>query len=106
MSYNSDDVRQHKDESSAWITHKGRVFDITEFLSRHPGGKQVLLPKLGSDVTEFMRDPQIHKHTKLAYNMLSKYYIGKLRIEVSTVHRCLYFRTNFLTWNESLLSVS
>ncbi|XP_046843229.1 fatty acid 2-hydroxylase-like [Xenia sp. Carnegie-2017] len=81
MSYNSDDVRQHKDESSAWITHKGRVFDITEFLSRHPGGKQVLLPKLGSDVTELMRDPQIHKHTNLAYNMLSKYYIGKLRIE-------------------------
>lgn len=40
MSYNSDDVRQHKDESSAWITHKGRVFDITEFLSRHPGGNR------------------------------------------------------------------
>ena len=77
-----DEVREHNSEDSAWIVNKGRVFDLTEFISHHPGGRNVLLPKLGHDVTDIMQDPQIHRHTPYAYNMMNKYCIGKLDNQV------------------------
>ena len=27
-----------------WIIHRGKVYDVSEFLGRHPGGKVILLP--------------------------------------------------------------
>lgn len=81
-SYSMEEVRQHNSVESAWFVNKGRVFDVTEFVSRHPGGRNVLLPKFGNDVTEIMQDPQIHKHTAFAHNMMKKYCIGKLDSQV------------------------
>ena len=80
--YSLDEVRKHNSEDDAWLVNKGRVFDVTEFISHHPGGRNVLLPKFGNDVTEIMLDPQIHKHTPFAFNMMSKYCIGKLASQV------------------------
>jgi 4-hydroxysphinganine ceramide fatty acyl 2-hydroxylase len=77
-----EEVRDHDSEESAWLVNKGRVFDVTEFISHHPGGRNVLLPKFGTDVSEIMQDPQIHKHTTNAYNMMNKYCIGKLANQV------------------------
>jgi 4-hydroxysphinganine ceramide fatty acyl 2-hydroxylase len=80
--YSLDEIREHNSEESAWLLHKGRVFDVTKFISHHPGGRNVLLPKFGSDVTEIMQDTQIHKHTAFAFNMMNKYCIGKLSGQV------------------------
>jgi 4-hydroxysphinganine ceramide fatty acyl 2-hydroxylase len=80
--YSLEEVRDHDSEESAWLVNKGRVFDVTEFISHHPGGRNVLLPKFGTDVSEIMQDPQIHKHTTNAYNMMNKYCIGKLTNQV------------------------
>ena len=93
--YSLEEVRKHDSEKSAWLVHKGRVFDVTEFISHHPGGRNVLLPKFGGDVTEIMQDPQIHKHTALAYNMLNKYCIGKLSSQVEIYK---YFVSFSLYW--------
>ena len=38
------EVEKHNTEDvGVWVTYKGGVYDITEFLFSHPGGKERLL---------------------------------------------------------------
>ncbi|KAL8286548.1 hypothetical protein RQP46_004565 [Phenoliferia psychrophenolica] len=46
------DVEAHASEKSAWIIVEGSVYDMTEFLEEHPGGKKILLNSCGKDSTE------------------------------------------------------
>ena len=89
-SFTLEEIQKHSSDENAWIVHGGRVFDVTDFVSRHPGGRDVLQGNFGKDVTETMNDSTVHKHSATAYNMLKKYSIGKLiskvgfiRIEIS-----------------------
>lgn len=46
------DVGRHHSERSARVAFDGRVYDITAFLQRHPGGRSILVPALGTDITD------------------------------------------------------
>ena len=46
------DVGVHDSEKSAFVVYDGFVYDITEFLRFHPGGKSILLANLGTDITD------------------------------------------------------
>jgi linoleoyl-CoA desaturase len=46
------DVGAHNNEKSAFVVYDGFVYDITEFLRFHPGGKSILVPALGTDITD------------------------------------------------------
>ncbi|GAA5914647.1 uncharacterized protein JCM6883_001028 [Sporobolomyces salmoneus] len=46
------EVANHKSADSAWVIIEGNVYDVTEFLEDHPGGKKVLLNACGQDSTE------------------------------------------------------
>jgi len=46
------DVGTHNNELSAFVIYDGLVYDITAFLHLHPGGKSILLPALGTDITD------------------------------------------------------
>ena len=37
-----DEIQGHNSESSLWIVIDNKVFDVTKFLSDHPGGSKVL----------------------------------------------------------------
>lgn len=72
-------VAFHNTTNDAWITHNGNVYDITMFLESHPGGYDILLDKLGGDVTDIMKGSNAdHQHSAFAYKLLSKYKIGEL----------------------------
>lgn len=73
-------VSHHAALNDAWVIHKGSVFDVTLFLESHPGGADILLDKLGADVTDIMaaNDDKLHSHSPFAYTLLSKYKIGEL----------------------------
>eukprot|EP01035_Chromulina_nebulosa_P017165 gene17165-22680_t len=45
-----EEVRAHRTRSSGWIAVHGKVYDITSFIGRHPGGS-VILTSLGRDAT-------------------------------------------------------
>jgi len=48
------EVKKHDKETDCWIVVNGEVIDVTSFLNKHPGGKQVLLLWAGKDAsTEF-----------------------------------------------------
>ncbi|KAF2263300.1 mitochondrial cytochrome-like protein b2 [Lojkania enalia] len=45
------EVAKHNNKKSCWIVLQDRVYDITSFLSKHPGGAAILLKQSGSDAT-------------------------------------------------------
>src|SRR5437773_8384700 len=58
------------------ITHKNRVYDMTDFLPDHPGGAELIASYRGKDVSTIMSDEQSHQHSDSAYEMLEEYFIG------------------------------
>eukprot|EP00611_Tribonema_gayanum_P029862 TRINITY_DN8132_c0_g1_i1.p1 TRINITY_DN8132_c0_g1~~TRINITY_DN8132_c0_g1_i1.p1 ORF type:complete len:196 (+),score=2.15 TRINITY_DN8132_c0_g1_i1:237-824(+) len=67
-------VRRHNHTGSAWIVSGGLVFDITDYLDSHPGGKRSILRNAGGrDCKEDM-----DFHSKNALRLMRKYQIGRL----------------------------
>lgn len=70
-------VAQHSAPNDAWVVVRGVVYDITPFLSSHPGGADVIYEVLGGDASAAM-DGGSHSHSAYAYKLLEKYRIGEL----------------------------
>mmetsp|Transcript_25484 Transcript_25484/g.75332 ORF Transcript_25484/g.75332 Transcript_25484/m.75332 type:complete len:147 (-) Transcript_25484:497-937(-) len=50
-----DELRAHRSPGDAWIALKGKVYDVTSYLSYHPGGARVLLGAAGTDATRLFQ---------------------------------------------------
>lgn len=82
--YTRADVAKRNTSKQCWVTYKGFVYDITEFLEDHPGGDDVVMEYAGKDVEEIMNDPLSHKHSKNAFGMLEEFKIGRLVDDASS----------------------
>jgi 4-hydroxysphinganine ceramide fatty acyl 2-hydroxylase len=76
--FTAEDVLQHNLASSCWITYRGKVLDVTDFLTDHPGGEDIILKHAGRDVEGAMNDVTEHVHSESAYDMLDEFLIGRL----------------------------
>lgn len=76
--YTVEDVATHTSRSSCWITRNGKVYDVSGFLSDHPGGDDLVLKYAGKDVGDIMSDKDEHEHSESAYEMLDDFVIGRL----------------------------
>ncbi|KZT55325.1 hypothetical protein CALCODRAFT_455628 [Calocera cornea HHB12733] len=45
------ELQKHTTRESCWILVRGQVYDVTDFLSKHPAGAQVILANAGKDAT-------------------------------------------------------
>ena len=65
----------HNQFDDCWIIINNKVYDVTSFLDKHPGGSDIILDFAGKDATEEFRDIG---HSENAKKMLEKYLIGKV----------------------------
>ncbi|CAG8575653.1 2229_t:CDS:2 [Funneliformis caledonium] len=79
----AEEVAKHNTEGSIWIIVHDKVFDVTNFLNEHPGGKKVLLKVAGTDATKqfdnFHAVSILDKYTKLQLGV-----VGDNQEEVSS----------------------
>ena len=73
--YSIEEVAFHNDENDAWIIINNDVYDITDFLDEHPGGKMILISVLGEDATELFEE--LH-NLKILKEYGEKYKIGMI----------------------------
>jgi len=70
-----EELKKHKTEDDAWIAVYDKVYDVTEYLQRHPGGK-IMLQAAGTDGTSLFE----HYHSWVKYDyLLKKWYKGPLK---------------------------
>lgn len=67
-----------------------RVYDVSRFATKHPGGEKVLRKLAGEDVSEYMRGERRilgvkHNHSEAAYQMLEKYDVKNLQKDDPTL---------------------
>ncbi len=71
-----DEVKKHASSTSCWSIVYGNVFDLTKWITKHPGGAEKIRAICGKDGTSsFERQ---HQGDGGAANQLSSYFLGKL----------------------------
>jgi cytochrome b involved in lipid metabolism len=73
-------VSAHDSETDCWIVLEGKVYDVTPFISSHPGG-EAILEGCGRDATDLYDTRPMGSgtpHSQNARNLLAQYYIGDI----------------------------
>ena len=79
--YSIDEIEKHNTKESLWFHYEGHVYDITEFITKHPGGS-VILKAGGKNLKTVWEKEGVEWHIKNKYvmNILDKYKIGTLKL--------------------------
>lgn len=70
-----EELAEHNRDGDAWFAVRGHVYDASEYLSEHPGGRDSIVLASGMDAT----DDFMAIHSDRAKAMLAKYHIGVLQ---------------------------
>ncbi|KAI9493838.1 hypothetical protein BDB00DRAFT_763044 [Zychaea mexicana] len=73
--FTASQVLEHQNSKSCWIIYKDKVYDITDFVVDHPGGRDIVLEYAGTDITHVLGDALLHTHSDAAYELLEEYYL-------------------------------
>mmetsp|Transcript_17217 Transcript_17217/g.33763 ORF Transcript_17217/g.33763 Transcript_17217/m.33763 type:complete len:534 (+) Transcript_17217:992-2593(+) len=80
-----DEINQHTKRDDLWIVVEGKVFDVTPFVERHPGGWRPITHSSGKDGTDAFSE--FHPASVLE-RWMPQYYIGDVdKYEVSALVR-------------------
>ena len=71
--YTTADVEKHSTPEDCWVIVHEKVYDVTSFVPRHPGGNMIWV-KAGGDCTQLFDS----YHPLRSQATLDKYYIGEL----------------------------
>jgi len=81
--FTKEDVSKHKSvEDRIWVYYKQGVYDITDFVELHPGGKQKISLAAGRSIEPFWALYAVHKNEEV-YEILETWRIGNLLVEDS-----------------------
>ena len=72
-SYTLEEVGQHSTGTSCWLILDSKVYDVTTFIGKHPGGESIL-KGCGKDATRMFS-----RHPESAKAMKEQFYIGELK---------------------------
>jgi len=69
-----DELEKHNTAKDCWIAVRGKVYDVTSWVSRHPGGEDTLVLNGGRDATQIFES----YHPIRVFPLINKYYIGEI----------------------------
>jgi cytochrome b involved in lipid metabolism len=72
-----EEVRKHNKKEDCWIIIKNMIYNVTEFLSIHPGGGSIIMTVAGEDATEYFNE--LHR-AEILEEIGQKYMIGELSL--------------------------
>ena len=76
--YRKSDLQKHKTiETGVWVAFKDGVYDITDFVKKHPGGSEKLMLGAGSNIEHFWAFYPFHMKEHVL-KLLETYRIGTL----------------------------
>jgi L-lactate dehydrogenase (cytochrome) len=73
-----EEVSKHNSKNDLWLVIHGKVYNVTNFLERHPGGQKPFLNGAGKDVTEwfkYVKSQHNHKNIKKFMSSLKIGYV-------------------------------
>jgi len=73
------EVNRHCIPADCWVAIDDKVYDLTEFVDRHPGGPTTVLNSAGKDVTKMFHE--IHRGVKIDQYLRPEAYVGSLGID-------------------------
>lgn len=74
--YSREEVLRHNKIGDCWIIINNDVYDVSEFIKRHPGGSEIIESRAGEDATSYFIAK--HRNNKRVLGMLSKLKIGEV----------------------------
>ena len=81
VQYSIEQVAAHDRATDCWMAIDGGVYELTDYLSRHPADLQVITEWCGREATKAMRTKGLSEgrdHSPRAWRMLKRYRIGSL----------------------------
>ncbi|MFU8878587.1 MAG: cytochrome b5 domain-containing protein [Wenzhouxiangellaceae bacterium] len=73
------EVARHNRLDDCWMAIEGSVYDLTDYIPRHPTRPELLEPWCGTEATVGMRTKgNDSDHSARAWRMLDRYRIGEL----------------------------
>ena len=93
-------VTKHSSASDCWLIIENKVYDVTNYLSQHPGGGNIIIPYCGKEATQaFATQDGAGSHSKKAYQDLTNLYIGDLNSTMQQAVSSRATNTNILPKN-------
>ncbi|KAL6803389.1 cytochrome b5-like heme/steroid binding domain-containing protein [Trichoderma sp. SZMC 28013] len=74
-SFSVDEVAKHASKTDLYMIIHHKVYDVSTFIEKHPGGEEILTDVAGRDATEEYDDAG---HSEKADRLLKKLYIGEV----------------------------
>ena len=71
------EVEKHNSKESCWSVIRGKVYDLTNWIDKHPGGLDKILNICGKDGTEIFE--KVHGGKEKPENALKNFEIGVLK---------------------------
>jgi cytochrome b involved in lipid metabolism len=82
------EIANHGSAGSCWVIISGKVYDLTSFISIHPGGPGAIIPYCGKDGTiAFATKNSGASHSSYATSLLNAYFIGDFGAAVTMTPR-------------------
>ncbi len=79
----SGEISKHNNSSDCWIIIENKVYAVSDFLARHPGGGGLITPYCGKDATQpFITKAGRGSHSATAMRLLGLIYIGDVNGKV------------------------
>lgn len=79
--YSIEEVAKHSTAEDCWLAIDGKVYDVTGWNPKHPGGADLITQSCGKDGSDayHTKGDAGREHSLQAKRLLDEYYVGDLK---------------------------